>query len=85
MEIKHQITIEFEQGEKCFCCNEYFEKPNTLVKTFDTKSEADEFKYLCDYLLNVVNGAEQLSDINQWAKKKIIYNQIIGNGKDGEK
>ena len=25
MKIKHQIIIEFDKGEKCFCCDEVFE------------------------------------------------------------
>lgn len=67
MKVKHQITIEFVMGEKCFCCNEQFDKDTKIVRTFDTKKEADEFMSSCMELLP------------SWKKyKQINYNQLLG-------
>lgn len=54
-------------GEKCFCCNEQFDKDTKIVRTFDTKKEADEFMSSCMELLP------------SWKKyKQINYNQLLG-------
>lgn len=50
MKTKHQITIEFGIGEKCFCCNEHFDKKTIIVRTFDTTAEAQKFQDMCQEL-----------------------------------
>jgi hypothetical protein len=72
---KHQITIEFGIGEKCFCCNEHFDKNTKIVRNFDTREEAKEFQDMCEDILQVINESKQLSEIT---KNKLTYNKLYG-------
>jgi len=51
MKIKRQIIIEFDKGEKCFCCDEVFEKHEKVIRTFDSLEEAIIFRNDCNDIL----------------------------------
>jgi len=42
----YEITIAFEKGEKCLCCDDIFNEDTLVVKKFKNKKEYDEFIFL---------------------------------------
>ena len=39
----HSLTMTFEKGEKCFCCNKVFNKKTDVVQSFKSRKEYEEY------------------------------------------
>ncbi len=39
----HSLTMTFEKGEKCFCCNKVFNKKTDVVQSFTSRKEYEEY------------------------------------------
>ena len=39
----HSLTMIFEEGEKCFCCNKVFDKKTDVVQKFKSEKEYQEY------------------------------------------
>ena len=37
------LTMTFEKGEKCFCCNKIFEKKTDVMQSFSNQNEYEEY------------------------------------------
>ena len=39
----HSLTMTFEKGEKCFCCNKIFDKKTDVTQSFTSRKEYEEY------------------------------------------
>tara|TARA_R110000824_G_scaffold286252_3_gene474421 strand:+ start:766 stop:912 length:147 start_codon:yes stop_codon:yes gene_type:complete len=46
--------LEFEKGEKCFCCSQIFLKKTTISQSFSSDKAFEEYKsYLHEFNINL--------------------------------
>lgn len=56
------LTMTFEKGEKCFCCNKIFEKKTDVMQSFSNHKEYEEYVSSLKYYWNIeINSNKQIN------------------------
>ena len=55
----HSLTMTFEKGEKCFCCNKVFEKKTDVLQSFSSLKEYEEYVSSLKYHWNIEINSNQ--------------------------
>ncbi len=55
----HSLTMTFEEGEKCFCCNKVFDKKTDVVQSFTSLKEYEEYVSNLKYHWNIEINSNQ--------------------------